>query len=206
MITCCRKANREKAQLVEGEPAHLVDLSHLIVVVMFYFAARQGLLGKQIKKIAVEMVKEKPPEKPKEPEKPKGTAKWKRPRWRKNPRGGGRRPPPPSTVAPPSVAPPAAELPAFEFEGGKAVEPGPTRCSFTRVTWNTRSLQMEPAGKYGRRQLCGGSGGVGESRGRHQRPGLERLRQPEMGRVGAKGCSPRSTTWTVRRRRISRRA
>src|ERR1017187_9549857 len=43
----------------------------LIVLVMFYFAARQGLLGKQMKKIAVEMVKEKPPEKPKEPEKPK---------------------------------------------------------------------------------------------------------------------------------------
>lgn len=43
----------------------------LIVLAMFYFAARQGLLGKQMKKIAVEMVKEKPPEKPKEPEKQK---------------------------------------------------------------------------------------------------------------------------------------
>src|SRR5215510_14175726 len=43
----------------------------LIVIVGFYFAARGGLLGNQMKKIAVEMVKEKPPEKPKEPEKPK---------------------------------------------------------------------------------------------------------------------------------------
>src|SRR6516164_9403189 len=43
----------------------------MILVALLYFAARQGLLGKAIKKIAVEMVKEKPPEKPKEPEKPK---------------------------------------------------------------------------------------------------------------------------------------
>ena len=40
----------------------------LIVVVALYFAARQGLLGKQLKKISIEMVKEKPPEKLKEPE------------------------------------------------------------------------------------------------------------------------------------------
>jgi len=37
-----------------------------IVVALVYFAAREGLLGKQLKKIAVEMVREKPPEKPKE--------------------------------------------------------------------------------------------------------------------------------------------
>src|ERR1700734_362531 len=43
----------------------------LIIGALLYFAAREGLLGKQIKKIAVEMVKEKPPEKPKEPERPK---------------------------------------------------------------------------------------------------------------------------------------
>ena len=36
----------------------------LIVLTLAYFAAREGLLGKQLKKIAVEMVKEKPPEKP----------------------------------------------------------------------------------------------------------------------------------------------
>ena len=43
----------------------------VVVLGLLYFAARQGLLGKTIKKIAVEMVKEKKPEKPKEPEKPK---------------------------------------------------------------------------------------------------------------------------------------
>src|SRR5580698_5544070 len=43
----------------------------LIVAALAYFAARQGLLGTQLKKLAVSMVKEKPPDKPKEPEKPK---------------------------------------------------------------------------------------------------------------------------------------
>src|SRR5580692_2917506 len=42
-----------------------------IVAVLVFFAARQGLLGEQLKKISIQMVKEKPPEKPKEPEKPK---------------------------------------------------------------------------------------------------------------------------------------
>src|SRR5271170_3905244 len=43
----------------------------VLVLALLYFAARQGLLGKQLKKISIEMVKEKPPEKPKEAEKPK---------------------------------------------------------------------------------------------------------------------------------------
>ena len=95
----------------------------LIVVVALYFAARQGLLGKQLKKISIEMVKEKPPEKPKEPEKPKveppklETPKPEAPKVVAEAKAA-----PPPTVAPPPVAPPAAELPAFEFEGGKAVE------------------------------------------------------------------------------------
>jgi outer membrane biosynthesis protein TonB len=98
----------------------------LIIVVAFYFAARGGLLGQQLKKIAVQMVKEKPPEKPKEPEKPKVE-----PPKTELPKDIPKAPPkiveapknsaPPST-APPTVAPPAAELPAFNFEGGKAVE------------------------------------------------------------------------------------
>ena len=61
-----KKRNSSKVNLLISFIFHA-----LIVLVMFYFAARQGLLGKQMKKIAVEMVKEKPPEKPKEPEKPK---------------------------------------------------------------------------------------------------------------------------------------
>jgi len=38
-----------------------------VLLALTFFAAREGLLGKQLKKIAVEMVKETPPEKPKEP-------------------------------------------------------------------------------------------------------------------------------------------
>lgn len=99
----------------------------LLIIGLAYFAARQGLLGKKIKKIAVEMVKEKPPEKPKEPEKPKDeppkpevpkptVAKVEAPREVV--------PPPPATVvpdAPPSVAPAAVDVPSFAFDGGKAV-------------------------------------------------------------------------------------
>src|SRR5277367_3672210 len=97
----------------------------LIAVAVIYFAAREGYLGKTIKKIAVEMVKEKPPEKPKEPEKPKAeppkvevakaqtiTPKVEPPKEEVAP--------PPSSV--PTVAPPVSDLAAFSFEGGKAVE------------------------------------------------------------------------------------
>jgi hypothetical protein len=99
----------------------------LIVGALLYFAARQGFLGKQMKKIAVEMVKEKPkePVKPKEPEKPKvDVAKVEAPKVAEvakiePPKETA--PPPSSLVAPPSVAPPVADLPAFEFDGGKTV-------------------------------------------------------------------------------------
>ena len=102
-----------------------VTFHTVLVVSLVYFAARQGYLGKQIQKISVEMVKEKQPEKPKELEKPKveppkvDTPKLETPKMVEAA-------PPPASVAavtaPPAVAPPSADLPAFEFEGGKAVE------------------------------------------------------------------------------------
>jgi outer membrane biosynthesis protein TonB len=114
-----KKRNSSKVNLMISFALHA-----LIVAVALYFAARQGLLGKQLKKISIEMVKEKSPEKPKEPEKPKTeeppkaepsgveTAKAaEAPKVTASP-----------VVAPPSVAPPSAEMPSFEFEGGKAVE------------------------------------------------------------------------------------
>ena len=113
-----KKRNSSKVNLMISFAFHA-----LIVVVALYFAARQGLLGKQLKKISIEMVKEKPPEKPKEPEKPKAeppkieSPKPEPPKVVEEAKAA----PPPST-APPAVAPPAAELPSFEFEGGKAVE------------------------------------------------------------------------------------
>jgi outer membrane biosynthesis protein TonB len=113
-----KKRNSSKVNLMISFAFHA-----LIVVVALYFAARQGLLGKQMKKISIEMVKAKPPEKPKEPEKPKVEV----------PKVEASKPEPPKVVeeakaapppvsGPPTVAPPAAELPSFEFEGGKAVE------------------------------------------------------------------------------------
>jgi hypothetical protein len=94
----------------------------LIVVVALYFAARQGLLGKQLKKISINMVKEKPPEKPKEPDKPKveppKVVETPKPAETPKPVEEAKAPP---TAAPPVVAPPAVDLPSFEFEGGKAV-------------------------------------------------------------------------------------
>jgi hypothetical protein len=113
--------NSSKVNLVISATFHVV-----LVLALFYLAAREGFLGKQLQKISVEMVKEKPPEKPKEPEKPKveppkvETPKVETPKMVETPA------PQPTTVAavtaPPAVAPPSADLPSFEFEGGKAVE------------------------------------------------------------------------------------
>ena len=113
-----KKRNSSKVNLMISFSFHA-----LIVLVALYFAARQGLLGKQMKKISIEMVKVKPPEKPKEPEKPKleppkvETPKPEPPKLVEETKSA----PPPVSGAP-TVAPPAAELPSFEFEGGKAVE------------------------------------------------------------------------------------
>jgi outer membrane biosynthesis protein TonB len=93
----------------------------LLVLVLFYFAAREGLLGKKLNKIAVQMIKEKPPEKPKEPPKvepPKvEPPKVVTPKIAEAPKVEA-----PPVVAPPVVAPPNSELPSFEFGGGKTVE------------------------------------------------------------------------------------
>ena len=114
-----KKRNSSKVNLMISFALHA-----LIVAVALYFAARQGLLGKQLKKISIEMVKEKPPEKPKEPEKPKTEEPPKAEPSRVETAKAAEAPKVTSSpvVAPPSVAPPSAEMPAFEFEGGKAVE------------------------------------------------------------------------------------
>ena len=95
----------------------------LLVLVLFYFAAREGLLGKKLNKIAVQMIKEKPPEKPKEPEPPKieppkiEPPKVETPKNVEAPKVQA-----PPVAAPPVVAPANNELPDFVFDGGKAVE------------------------------------------------------------------------------------
>jgi hypothetical protein len=118
-----KKRNSTKVNLILSAIFH-----GAIVGVLLYFAAREGLLGKQIKKIAVEMVKEKPkePAKPKEPEKPKvDVAKVEQPKAAEvakiEPPKEAAPPPSSGVEAPPAVAPPVADLPAFEFDGGKTV-------------------------------------------------------------------------------------
>src|ERR1700689_4000945 len=100
-----KKRNSSKVNLLISFIFHAI-----LVLVLVYFAARQGLLGKQLKKISIQMVKEKPPEKPKEPPKAEPPKIVEAPKTVQ-----------PVAAAPPMVAPPAAELPSFEFDGGKAV-------------------------------------------------------------------------------------
>ena len=112
-----QKRNSSKVNLLISFTFHA-----LIVVVALYFAARGGLLGKQIQKISVEMIKEKPPEKPKVADKPKVEPPKEAPKLAAAPKVEAPKEAPPPAAGPPTVAPPAAELPSFEFEGGKTVE------------------------------------------------------------------------------------
>jgi hypothetical protein len=122
---------RQKRTSRLGAAISLV-IHSIIIGVLVFIAAREGMLGKQLKKISVTMLpKEKPPEKPKEktPEpKPEVTPpKADEPKAAEMPpqalKQAATTPPPSAgaTVAP-AAAPPPAALPAFDFEGGKAVE------------------------------------------------------------------------------------
>jgi outer membrane biosynthesis protein TonB len=109
--------NSSKVNLMISLAFHAV-----LVVVLFYFAAREGLLGKKLNKIAVQMIKEKPPEKPK-PEPPKveppkvEPPKIEAPKIVEAPKVQA-----PPVPAPAVIAPANAEMPSFEFGGGKTVE------------------------------------------------------------------------------------
>src|SRR5258708_2862056 len=108
-----KKRNSSKVNLLISFAFH-----GLLVLVVLYFAARSGLLGTQLKKITVTMEKkEKPPEKPKEPPKVEPPKAVEPPKIVEAPKVVAAPP-----VAPPVVAPPAAELPSFDFEGGKLVQ------------------------------------------------------------------------------------
>lgn len=111
-----KKKNSSKVNLTISFIFHAVLVGGLL-----YFAAREGLLGKKIQKISVEMVKEKPPEKPREPEKPKIETPKVEPPKIETPKVAEETKPAPAVAAPPVVAPPSVEVPSFEFDGGKAV-------------------------------------------------------------------------------------
>jgi protein TonB len=117
-----KKRNSSKINLTLSVVFHVA-----LVGVLFFFAARQGILGKKLKEITVTMApKEKKPEPPKEkPPEPK----VEQPKPAETPKMVAAAPPkveataPPPAEAPPSVAPPAASLPAFEFnDGAKQVQ------------------------------------------------------------------------------------
>jgi membrane protein involved in colicin uptake len=127
MNTPRRKKNSSKVNLIISAVFHI-----LIVGALVFFAAREGLLGRQLKKIAVVMVpKEKPPEKPKEPEKQPERPKQEQPKPETPKVAETPKAEPPKTVKteapPPSLAPAAAPapaaVPAFDFaDGAKAVQ------------------------------------------------------------------------------------
>lgn len=111
-----KRKNSSKVNLTISLVFHAV-----LVGALFYFAAREGLLGKKLQKISVTMVKEKPPEKPKEPEKPKVEPPKVEPPKIALPKVVEEAKPVAAPVAAPPVAPPPVDVPGFEFEGGKAV-------------------------------------------------------------------------------------
>lgn len=133
-----RKRRTLQANLVLSAVLHAA-----IIATLTYFAAREGLLGKELRRIAIEMVREQTPEpdKPPEPEpepEPEPTPEDPTPDDPANPSLTPPQPesPPPAAVppaetptpsastanlAPPPAAPPPVDLPSFGFEGGRSV-------------------------------------------------------------------------------------
>ena len=125
MIQQRKKRNSSKTNLTISFIFH-----GILILVIFFFAAREGLVGKKLKQIAVTMVpKEKKPEEPKEkppepkPEQAKTDQTPKNTIPQPKVDTAAAPPPPPAADVAPAVAPAAASLPAFEFsDGAKAVQ------------------------------------------------------------------------------------
>src|SRR5271169_4058308 len=118
MIQQRKKRNSSKVNLTISVIFHSA-----LILAIFFFAAREGMLGKKLKQITVTMVpKEKKPEPPKEkPPEPKveqpKVAEAPKPPEIPQPRVETAAAPPPVDSAP-AVAPAAASLPAFDFSDG----------------------------------------------------------------------------------------
>jgi hypothetical protein len=136
-----KKKNSSRMNLIISAVFH-----GILVGVLFYFAAKEGLLGKKVQKIAVEMVKEKKPEPEKpRPEPPKiEPPKVETPKIEPPKAETAKAAPPPA--APPVVAPPAVDLPSFDFEGGKAVnsESDPVQLYKGYIEYTLRSKWNRP--------------------------------------------------------------
>ena len=122
MIQQRKKRNSSKINLIISLVFH-----GALVVVVFWLAATNGMLGKKLKQITVTMVKkEKPPEPPKEkpPEQ-----KIEQPKLAETPKINVPQPkvetasaPPPAATTP-AAAPAAVSLPSFQFsDGAKEVQ------------------------------------------------------------------------------------
>ena len=106
------KKNSSKVNLIISGVFHAV-----LVGALFYFAAREGLLGKKIQTLTVTTIKEKPPEKPKEPEKPKVEPPKEVPKEQAKAEAP-KEVPQAAPSAAPAVAPANADLPSIDFNDG----------------------------------------------------------------------------------------
>jgi TonB family protein len=115
-----KKRNSQRVNLTISFVFHAI-----LIGAIFYFAAREGMLGKKLKTIVAEMVKEKKPvEPPKQKEEPKVQAAKTEP-----PKTVTTTPPPqaqpatpaPVAEAPPVAAPPSVDVPSFFSDGAKEV-------------------------------------------------------------------------------------
>ncbi|HEX4265064.1 MAG TPA: TonB C-terminal domain-containing protein [Verrucomicrobiae bacterium] len=114
MIQKRTKSNSSKVNLIISAVFHTV-----LVGAIFYFAAKEGLLGKKLKELTVTMEKVKKPEPPKDKPEPPKIDQPKQVAKVSVPQPQTATPPPPAASdAAPTVAPAAAVLPAFSFDEG----------------------------------------------------------------------------------------
>ena len=121
MIQKRKKSNSSKINLIISTVFH-----GTLILVIFYFAAKEGLLGKKLKEITVTMVqKEKKPEPPKEkPEEPKvEQAKAEQPKMAVPQAKAQLAAAPPPSDSATAVAPATVNLSAIDFnDGAKEVQ------------------------------------------------------------------------------------
>ena len=140
-----------------------------IVALLVFFAARQGFLGEQMRKITVQIVREKPPEKPKAVEKPKEEPlKAEPPKTVETAKVEAAKAEPPMMVAP---APPPSAVVAPSAVAPAAVVR--SRSTLQRLARKCHSLQLAAPGRNRRRRLRRRGGSGRGSAGEDQRSRLE---------------------------------
>lgn len=116
MIPQRKKSNSSKVNLIISVTFHSI-----LVGVIFYFAAKEGLLGKKLRQLTVTMEKVKKPEPPKEkPQEPKIQPKTQEAKAAAvpQPKVETTQAPPPAVASAAAAAPAAVALPSFAFSDG----------------------------------------------------------------------------------------